>query len=79
MQAPKMHHWNMVDRILSYLNGALGQGVWMGCNKTTQIVGYIDVDWAGDRVDKSSTTEYCTFIGGNLVTWKSKKHKLVSC
>ena len=22
---------------------------------------------------------YCTFIGGNLVTWKSKKQKVVSC
>lgn len=29
MQTPKMHHWNMVDRILRYLNGSPGQGVWM--------------------------------------------------
>ena len=51
----------------------------MGCNRSTEIVGYCDADWAGDRVDRRSTTGYCTFIGGNLVTWKSKKQKVVSC
>ncbi|KAL0641383.1 hypothetical protein Bca4012_103791 [Brassica carinata] len=79
MQAPKVHHWNMVDRILRYLSGTPGQGLWMGCNGSTEVVGYCDADWAGDRVDRRSTTGYCTFIGGNLVTWKSKKQKVISC
>ncbi|WZZ20665.1 hypothetical protein YC2023_122052 [Brassica napus] len=79
MQAPKVHHWKMVDRILRYLSGTSGQGVWMGCNGSTEVVGYCDADWAGDRVDRRSTTGYCTFIGGNLVTWKSKKQKVISC
>ncbi|WZZ50369.1 hypothetical protein YC2023_050476 [Brassica napus] len=79
MQAPKVHHWKMVDRILRYLSGTPGQGVWMGCNGSTEVVGYCDANWAGDRVDRRSTTGYCTFIGGNLVTWKSKKQKVISC
>ena len=66
MQAPKIHHWNMVERILRYLRDAPGQGVWMGCNNITEVVGYCDDDWAGDKVDRRSTTGYCTFIGG---TW----------
>ena len=68
MQALKVHHWNMVEKILRYLREAPDQCVWMGCNKSTWIVGYCDADWAGDRVDMRSTTIYCTFIGGNLVT-----------
>ncbi|WZZ78411.1 hypothetical protein YC2023_098983 [Brassica napus] len=79
MQVPKEHHWRMVERILMYLNGSPDQGVWMGCNGSTEVVGYCDADWAGDRADRRSTTGYCTFIGGNLVTWKSKKQKVVSC
>ncbi|WZY86902.1 hypothetical protein YC2023_033288 [Brassica napus] len=79
MQVPKEHHWHMVERILMYLNGSPDQGVWMGCNGSTEVVGYCDADWAGDRADRRSTTGYCTFIGGNLVTWKSKKQKVVSC
>ncbi|KAL0641591.1 hypothetical protein Bca4012_103035 [Brassica carinata] len=79
MQVPKEHHWRMVERILMYLNGSPDQGVWMGCNGSTEVVGYCDADWAGDRADRRSTTGYCTFIGANLVTWKSKKQKVVSC
>ena len=79
MQVPKEHHWGMVNRLLMYLNGSADQGVWMGCNGSTEVVGYCDADWAGDRADRRSTTGYCTFIGGNLVTWKSKKQKVVSC
>jgi hypothetical protein len=51
----------------------------MGVNNNTEIVGYCDADWAGDRNDRKSTTGYCTFIGGNLVTWKTKKQKVVAC
>ena len=29
-------------------------------------------------IDKKSTTGYCTFVGGNLVTWRSKKQDVVS-
>ncbi|WZZ78367.1 hypothetical protein YC2023_098939 [Brassica napus] len=77
MQLPKEHHWRMVERLLMYLNGSPDQGVWMGCNGSTEVVGYCDADWAGDRADRRSTTGYYTFIGGNLVTWKSKKQKVV--
>ena len=74
-----MYHWNMVERILRYLKGDLGQGIWMGRNGNTEIVGYCDADYVGDTNDRRSTTGYCTFIGGNLVTWKSKKQKVVPC
>ena len=41
---------------------------------------FLDTDsgYAGDRGDMKSTTGYCTFVGGNLVTWRSKKQDFVS-
>ena len=50
----------------------------MGKHNSSVISGYCDADWAGDRNDRKSTTGYCTFIGGNLVTWKTKKQKVVA-
>ncbi|XP_019097467.1 PREDICTED: uncharacterized protein LOC109131229 [Camelina sativa] len=78
MKNPTIHHWHMVNRILKYIKGAPGQGIWMGRNENTELVGYCDADYARDCVDRRSTTGYCTFLGGNLVTWKSKKQKVVS-
>ena len=51
----------------------------MGCNGSIEVVGYCDVDWVGDRVDRRLIIGYCIFIGGNLVIWKSKKQKVISC
>ncbi|XP_048235664.1 uncharacterized mitochondrial protein AtMg00810-like [Ricinus communis] len=29
-------------------------------------------------IDRRSTSGYCTFVWGNLVTWRSKKHNVVA-
>ena len=47
------------------------------CNHLN-INGYTDVDWAGNTIDRRFAPEYFTFVEGNLVTWKSKKQKVVA-
>lgn len=47
-------------------------------NGQTEITGYTDADWVGSPTDRRSTTGYCTFVGGNLVTCKSKKQNVVA-
>ena len=37
---------------------------------------YSDSDYADDREDRKSTTTYCTFVEGYLVTWRSKKQNV---
>ncbi|XP_048229552.1 uncharacterized mitochondrial protein AtMg00810-like [Ricinus communis] len=72
MHAPRTSHLDAVDRILRYLKGTPGQGIWMKNNNMTDIVGFSDADWAGSY-DRKSTSDFCIFVGGNPVTWKSKK------
>ena len=45
-------------------------------NTGTALEVYTDVDYAGSPVDRRSTKGYCTFLGGNLVTWRSKKQNV---
>ncbi|RVW38517.1 Retrovirus-related Pol polyprotein from transposon RE1 [Vitis vinifera] len=45
-------------------------------NRDTEV--YSDVDWAGNIIDRRSTSGYCSFFWGNLVTWRSKKQSVVA-
>ena len=38
----------------------------------------MDADWVGSKKDRRSISGYCVFVGGNLVSWKSKKRSVVS-
>nr|XP_017187364.2 uncharacterized protein LOC108173209 [Malus domestica] len=78
MHAPSMDHMKIVHRVLRYLKGSIGRGILIRNNNHTHISGYTDADWVGNALDRKSITGFCTFVGGNLVTWKSKKQSVVA-
>jgi len=43
------------------------------------ISGYSNSGYVSDREDRKSTTGYCTFVRGNLMTWRSKKQDVMPC
>ena len=78
MHALEQQHFDVVYRILRYLKGSLGRGLLFKGRGHLQVEVFIDVDWAGSVVDRCSTSGYCTFFRGNLVTWQSKKQNVVA-
>ena len=78
MHAPSEEHMEAVYRILRYLKSAPGKCLLFLKNGISNIEGYTDSDWAGDQTTRRSTSGYFTFVEGNLVTWKSKKQKVVA-
>ena len=71
-------HMGAVIRILRYLKLSPGKGILFSKIAHLNIEGYTYSDWAGNILDRKSTSGYFTFVGGNLVTWMSKKQKVVA-
>jgi hypothetical protein len=78
MHDPRDGHLEAAQRILRYLKGTPGKGLWFKSNGHLNVDGYCDADWASCLDDRRSTSGYCVFVGGNLVSWRSKKQSVVS-
>ena len=78
MNNPNEEHMEAVYRILRYLKLTPGKGLFFEKNPRRDIEVFSDADWAGSVQDRRSTSGYCTYVWGNLVTWRSKKQSVVS-
>ena len=78
MHDPRSQHLNAVHRILRYLKSCPGKGILFSNHGHLRIEGYTDADWAGCLDDRRSTSGYCMFVGGNLVSWRSKRQSVVA-
>jgi len=68
MYKPREIHWKIALRILTYIKGFPYKGLLY--KKTWTSVNSTDSNYAGD---KKSTFAHCTYVGGNMVSWRSKK------
>jgi hypothetical protein len=75
---PKESHLIAIKRIFRYLKGTPNLGLWYPKDTGFELVGYLDSDYAGCKIDRKSTTGSCQFLGGRLVSWFSKKQHSVS-
>uniref|UniRef100_A0A8R7TS16 Mitochondrial protein n=1 Tax=Triticum urartu TaxID=4572 RepID=A0A8R7TS16_TRIUA len=78
MHDPRSTHLNAAYRILRYLKGCPGKGILFSNSRHLSIECYTDADWAGCLDDRRSTSGYGIFVGGNLVSWRSKKQSVVA-
>ena len=67
-----------MKRILRYLAYTPTVGLWYPKGSEFDLVGFSDADYAGDKVDRKSTSGTCHFLGRSLVCWSSKKQNCVS-
>ena len=75
---PKESHMKALKRILKYVKGTQKLGLWYGRQSELNLVGYTDADFAGNRIDRKSTSGICQFLGGSLVSWANRKQTSVA-
>ena len=72
-------HYKYALRILKYLYLTKSIKLNYGKNKNSEILDcYVDADWAGDNLDRKSTSGYVIRLFGNVVYWKSRKQGSVT-
>ena len=79
MHNPTEDHWSAVKRILRYLKHTIHHCLFLHRETTFTIQAFLDADWTSCPDDKRSTTGYCLYLGRNLLSWTSRKQRIVFC
>ncbi|KAI9186576.1 hypothetical protein LWI28_018726 [Acer negundo] len=78
MHQPQRLHMDAALRVVRYLKSTPGQGLFFSSNSDFKLRAYCDSDWAGCPLTRRSTSGYCVFLGSSLISWRSKRQKIVS-
>ncbi|GJU37738.1 ribonuclease H-like domain-containing protein [Tanacetum coccineum] len=67
-----------LKRILRYIQGTLDYGLQLFSSSTTNLVAYLDADWASCPTTRRSTFGYCVFLSNKLLFWSFKRQPMLS-
>jgi hypothetical protein len=70
-------HWRMALEVMAYLKGTKEYGVILG-GAGNSVVGYADSDWGTDVDDRMSVSGGIIFWGETILSWHSRKQKMIS-
>ncbi|XP_019190327.1 PREDICTED: uncharacterized protein LOC109184744 [Ipomoea nil] len=75
---PSDIHLMAAHRVLRFLKGSPGRGLFYAANSFVKLQGFSDSDWGTCTESRKSITGYCIFLGNSLISWKTKKQATVS-
>jgi hypothetical protein len=78
MHDPREPHLAAMKRILCYLQGTPDYSLLLPHSSGSDLIVYMDADWANCPNTHRSTSGYAMFLGDNLVSWSAKRQTVVS-
>ena len=75
---PREPHLLAAHRILQYIKGSLGKGLFFSSTSNLHIKSFCNANWARCPNTKRSLTGYAMYLGECLIAWRSKKQGVVS-
>lgn len=65
--------YKSLKRVLRYVKGTLDLSLVYSSNAKSEIVGFVDADWAADVKDQKSTSGFILLLFDCVVSWYCKK------
>jgi hypothetical protein len=78
MHDPREPHLMAMQRIPCYLQGMPDYGLLLRRSSRSDLIVYMDADWASCLDTRHSTSVYAVFLGDNLVSWSTKWQTVIS-
>jgi hypothetical protein len=78
MHKPTSLHLQHLKRLLRYLKATINFGIFLRQPSSLQLYAFTDADWGGNVDDRTSTSAYLIFFGGNPISWLSRKQRTVA-
>ncbi|XP_071722730.1 uncharacterized mitochondrial protein AtMg00810-like [Rutidosis leptorrhynchoides] len=78
MHKPKESHYQAAIRIVRYIKAEPEKGLFTGKDNSLVLRALCDSDWASCILNRRSVTGFCIKLGESIVSWKSRKQRIVS-
>ena len=78
MHSPHELHWRAEKIILQYVQGTKKFRVHYTASSSLQLAGFSYSDWAGDPIDKKSTSSFVLMFSEGIILCSIKKHHTIS-
>ena len=78
MVKPTKLFWKAGRHVSRYLRGTSEYGLWYRQKNEVKLHGFMDASWAGNPMDRKSTSGGVFGIISTDVSWYSRKHRYVA-
>ncbi|XP_017416484.1 uncharacterized mitochondrial protein AtMg00240-like [Vigna angularis] len=78
VSTPSTLHQQVANRILRYLKGSLGNGIFLQNNSINKLKAYSDSDSTISPESRKSITGYSIYFSNFVISWKSKRQQTIS-
>lgn len=78
MHKPKQSHMNTALKVVKYLKGCPGLGIFLSRDCDMKMMAYCDMNYATCPMTRRSITGFCIKFEKSLISWKTKKQSNVS-
>lgn len=78
MQSPRQEHWEAALRVIHYIKGQPGQGIFLHADSDLHLYAYCDSDWASCPITRRCPTGYFVRMGMSPISWKTKEQPTVA-